>query len=674
MRFLRFHFVTTLLIFFALITNDAALSAHTNRQPTPRPQSSNNNQSAPDIQFTVSMPQPHTHLLEVEMRVRWNGAAPPSADLVMPVWTPGSYLVREYARHVQDFAAKSEGGQTLQWRKANKNTWRIMTGDATGGAASVATGGATGGGANGARGIVVTYRVYANELTVRTNELNDRHAFWNNAALLMFVAGHLNAPATLRVNPPNPSWKIATGLPAAGGAGHTFRAENFDVLYDSPFLAGDFKELRFDVRGIAHRVVIDGEGNYDAEAVGRDTQKIVEAAVAMMGDVPYRDYTFQLMLHPTTRGGLEHLNSTALIWRRFGFRPEADYRDFLTLVAHEYFHLWNVKRIRPDALGPFDYTGENYTRLLWVAEGGTSYYENILVRRADLMSVKDYLELIAKSFQALQNTPGRRETSLEESSFDAWIKYYRPDENTVNSSISYYDKGAIVSLLLDLEIRRMTKGARSLDDVMRRLYTEYAKKNRNYTPEDFQREAERAAGSSLDGFFRRYVRGTDELDYNAALSTVGLQLDTTGSGDDEDDDDKKLPKAYLGATFAKEGEQVIGRAVSAGALVVKTVPAGTPAYEQGLNVGDQIVAVDGVRATNEFLTARLAEKRPGDAIALTVFRTDDLRTFDIKLGTRSEGTYRLVPVSAPTAEQQKMFQSWLGAPLPQATEDRAGIR
>ncbi|MBA2646546.1 MAG: M61 family metallopeptidase [Pyrinomonadaceae bacterium] len=647
MRLSRLHCVIAFLLFLAFIINAAVSLAQTNQQPARR-QSNNTGQPAPDIQFTVSMPQPHTHLLEVEMRVRWSTSAPASVDLVMPVWTPGSYLVREYARHVQDFAAKDEGGKTLQWRKANKNTWRVTTGDAIG----------------GARSVIATYRVYANELTVRTNELNDRHAFWNNAALLMHIAGHLAAPATLRVNSFKAEWKIATGLPTVPGESNTFRAENFDEFYDSPFLVSDFKELRFDVRGVAHRVVIDSAGNYDAEAIRRDTQRIVEAAVTMMGDMPYRDYTFQLMLHPTTRGGLEHLNSTALIWRRFGFRPEADYRDFLTLVAHEYFHLWNVKRIRPDALGPFNYTGENYTRLLWVAEGGTSYYENILVRRANLMTVRQYLDLIAKSFQDLQNAPGRREMSLEESSFDAWIKYYRPDENTINSSISYYDKGAIVSLLLDLRIRQLTNGARALDDVMRRLYSEYAKKNRNYTPEDFQREAEQVAGASLDDFFRRYVRGTEELDYDAALSSVGLRLDTTGG-------DKTLPKAYLGATFALAGEQILGRDVPVGALTIKTVPAGTSAYEQGLNVGDQIVAVDDVRATSDFLTARLAEKRPGDTVALTVFRFDELRTFDVKLGAQSEGTYRLVPVSAPSAEQKKMFQDWLGAPLPQTTTERA---
>ncbi|MBA3241817.1 MAG: M61 family metallopeptidase [Acidobacteria bacterium] len=594
--------------------------------------------NAPQIAYTVSMPRPETHLLEVEMRLRWDAGSPPSSvELLMPVWTPGSYLVREYARHVQDFAAQDGGGRALGWRKTNKNTWRVES--------------------NGARELRARYSVYANELTVRTNELNDRHAFWNNAALLMYPEGHLNAASTVRVAPYK-DWKVATGLPAVSGERNTFRAENFDTLYDSPFLASNFRVLTFEVRGVEHRIVLDGEGNFDAERIRRDTQKIVESSIELMRDVPYRDYTFIFMTHPTARGGLEHLNSTAIIYTRFGFRPDSSYRDFLTLTAHEFFHLWNVKRIRPDALGPFDYTRENYTRLLWVAEGVTSYYENILARRAGLMTDKQYLDAAARSFQDLQNTPGRLEMSAEEASFDAWIKYYRPDENTINSAVSYYDKGAIIALLLDLEIRKRSKGERSLDDVMRYLYEEFSKKNRNYTPEDFQRASERAAGAALDDFFRRYVRGRDELDYNAALEAVGLRLDTAGPAETSAAARTSAALTTLGATLVQESDR----------LTVRNVPAGTPAYEQGLSAGDQIVAVDGYRATRDFLGARLEEKRPGDTVTLTVFRLDELRTFPFKLAAPREGSFRIVPVRQPTPEQMKNYQSWLGAPLPKPVQ------
>jgi predicted metalloprotease with PDZ domain len=537
--------------------------------------------------------------------------------------------VREFARHVQDFAAEDGGGRALAWTKVNKNTWRVEAG--------------------GAREVRVRYSVYANELTVRTSELNDRHAFWNNANLLMYPDGHLGAPSTLRVEPFG-GWKIATGLPAAPGSPNTFRAENFDVLYDSPFLASDFRVLTFEVAGVTHRVVVDGRGHYDAERLRRDAQRIVEATVAVMGDTPYRDYTFLLMLAEKNGGGLEHLNSTALIWKRFGFSAADDLRGLHTLFAHEFFHVWNVKRIRPDALGPFDYTRENYTRLLWAAEGVTNYYETLLVRRAGLLTDRQYLDVMAREIQTLQNTPGRLEQSLEEASFDAWIKHYRPDENTVNSAISYYDKGAIVSLLLDLEIRRRSDGARSLDDVMRALYEEFAKRGRNYTPEDFQRAAERAAGGSLEEFFRRYVRGREELDYDAALASAGLRLDTASDASGR----PAREAAYLGANLEEKD----------GRLSVKNVPAGTPAYEQGLSALDHIVAVDGYRATLDSLNARLADKRPGEQLTLSVFRGDELRTLDIKLGGRAAATYRIVPLAAATEQQKRNYQSWLGAPFP----------
>ncbi|MDQ1559932.1 MAG: hypothetical protein QOD32_2992 [Pyrinomonadaceae bacterium] len=587
---------------------------------------------APDISYTVSMPEPHTHLLQVEMRVRGAAASnlPAQVDLVMPVWTPGSYLVREYGRHVQDFAATEAGGgnRPLTWRKTNKNTWRVETGGA-------------------ARELRATYSVYSNELTVRTNELHDRHAFWNNAALLMYVDSQLASPSTVRVIPFG-DWKVATGLPAVSGQRNTFRAENFDVLYDSPFLASDFKTISFEVRNVPHRIVIDGEGNYDPERMRREVQKIVETSAEMMGDLPYRDYTFILMLHPSAGGGLEHLNSTALIMRRFAFRPEAAWDDFLSLVAHEYYHLWNVKRIRPDALGPFDYTGENYTRLLWVAEGITSYYENILSRRAGVIGDKEYLTTIAGAIRGLQNTPGRLEQSIEEASFDAWIKYYRPDENSLNSAVSYYDKGAIVGLLLDLEIRRRSAGAKSLDDVMRYLYNEYAKKNRNYTPEDFQRAAEQAAGASLDDFFRRFVRGREELDYNTAFAGVGLRLETVAASA-SDASKPAAPKAYFGANLRQDGDR----------LVVSSVPSGTPAYNQGITYGDQIVALDGQRVTLATFNARLEERKPGDDVRLSIFRLDELRTVTIKLGGRAEENYRLVPVAPQTPEQKRLYEGWL---------------
>jgi predicted metalloprotease with PDZ domain len=585
------------------------------------------------ISFTVSMPKPWTHLLEVEMKVTQPAGAL-STLLTMPVWTPGSYLVREFERNVQGFAAES-AGHPLEWTKINKNTWRVST--------------------NGAREWKVSYQVYANELSVRTNELNADHAFWNNAALLMYTDGNLINSSTVRVNPPA-GWKVATGLPPVAGQANTFRAENFDILYDSPFEVSDFKEIKFEVRGVPHRIVIDGEGNYDPIRMKNEVQKIVEAEAGMFGEIPYHDYTFILHLRSNGGGGLEHLNSTALGFRRFDFSRADGYSRFDALVAHEFFHLWNVKRIRPDALGPFDYEHENYTRLLWVAEGITEYYGQLMLRRAGLISDEDYLAHLVKQIESFQDTPGRHEMSAEESSFDAWIKYYRPDENSVNSQISYYDKGELLGMLLDLEIRKRSNNSKSLDDVMRALYNDYFKKGRNYTPADFQKECEAAAGGSLDQFFARYVRGTDELPYNDAFAAAGLQLEQAGipfeklSG--------RLPAgvpviAYLGAEF-EEGAEFAS---------VKNVHAGSPAYEQGLNAKDQIIAMDNVRVNSERLISLIHGKQPGDVVGLTVFRNDDLRTIPIKLGSRIDAPYRISQLPSRTEQQKKVYDSWMHLPM-----------
>jgi predicted metalloprotease with PDZ domain len=576
--------------------------------------------AAPDIAYTVSMTKPWTHLLEVQMRVRWN-QMPEKLELKMPVWTPGSYLIREYARHVQDFTAKNGNDRDLPWQKVNKNTWQVNTA--------------------GAKEIVASYRIYANELTVRTNELNDEHAFWNNAATLMFPKDQIKAPSTVTVNPYS-KWKIATGLPKVAAQANAFRAANYDILYDSPFEVSDFKEVGFTVQGKPHRIVFSGEGNYDMRKTAADVAKIVEEAYKIFGEFGYDNYTFIVNLRGG--GGLEHLNSTALQYDRFGFRPESRYKDFLGLVAHEYFHNYNVKRIRPDALGPFDYESENYTRLLWVAEGGTEYYANQLLRRAGFLTDKEYLEAKADGIADLQRTPGRFETSLEEASFDAWIKYYRQDENAVNNQISYYDKGEIVNLLLDVTIRDASGGKKSLDDVMRYLYNEFFKKGRNYTPADFQKTAEAMAGRSLDDFFSKYVRGEAEIDYNAIFKGIGVELKP------EEPDNGK---AYIGAYLNED----------AGRLTVRSVRAGTPAYDQGLNAGDQIVAIDGYRATLTRLQAYVGDRKPGDKVRLTIFRTDRLRDIDFTLGNNTRKTYSFVALANPTAQQRRLYHDYLGGQL-----------
>lgn len=402
------------------------------------------------ITYTISMPAPHTHLFHVTVEVdRLDGA---SVDLVLPSWTPGSYMIREYARHVQGFDARAAATDTpLPWRKVAKDAWRVETG--------------------GAERIRVRYQVYANDLTVRTSHLDGAHAYFNGASVFMFVPGREAEPLRLRVEAP-PDWQVTTGLDPADRP-NEFLAADYDELVDCPVECGTHRLLAFEVDGIPHRMAIWGRGNEDEARLIADTRRIVEAQRDFFGGLPYRHYTFILHLLDGRGGGLEHRNSVTNQVDRWTFRPERNYERYLSLTSHELFHVWNAKRLRPAPLGPFDYRRENYTRLLWLVEGATSYYDNLLLTRAGLMAPERFLERLGEAIAQLQNQPGRLVQSLEQSSFDAWIKFYRPDENSANSSVSYYLKGGLVCFLLDMEIRACTGGRRSLDDLMRRLYVAY---------------------------------------------------------------------------------------------------------------------------------------------------------------------------------------------------------
>jgi predicted metalloprotease with PDZ domain len=571
------------------------------------------------VQYFVAMPEPATHLYSVTMRVEGVPAGRDHVDLVMPVWTPGSYLVREFARNVQDFAAAADSAR-LRWEKVDKNTWRVWLPE------------------GGRRAFEATWRVYANELSVRTSHLDDSHAYFNGANLFMYVDGFKDAPVRMTLTTPV-DWKVATGLERAAGpapttgatAAHTFAAPDFDRLVDSPVEAGPIQVVAFEALGKPHEIAIWGHGNEDPARLRADFKKIVEAAAGVVGDgLPYDRYVFILHLYPGGGGGLEHLNSTTSESSPYVFQRKDSYRDFLGLVAHEYFHLWLVKRIRPAALGPFDYEAENYTKMLWLMEGGTDYYANVILLRAGLLTEDEYYAELAKGIQSLARTPGRRHMSLEESSFDAWIKYYRQNEHSVNSQVSYYTKGAVVSAMLDLAIRGRTKGAKSLDDVLRYLWATYTKRGQGVPEDALEPAVEAVAGPSFREFFDRYVRGTAEIPYDDFLGYAGRRL-VAEVPKDESRVDPSRGGAWLGANVSDSG----------GRTVVSSVLEDSPAWRAGLNAGDELLAVDGVRATAASIGDRLSDHAPGDRVTLTVFRRDDLRTLTATLAERPPESYKI---------------------------------
>jgi predicted metalloprotease with PDZ domain len=575
-------------------------------------------QAAPQIAYTVSMEEPHTHYFDVEMKV--GGYKKKFIDFKLPVWTPGSYLIREYARNIEAFAAKNNAGQDLKWEKVNKNTWRVYS--------------------NSANEVTVTYKVYAFEISVRTPFLDASHGYIQPAAVFMFVKELMNSPSTVTIRPYKGWDQISTGLSPAGSDKFVLKSPDYDVLVDSPIEVGTHKIFEFTVQNIPHRVAMHGEGNYDEKRLLADMKTIVEEVVSIFGEIPYEHYTFIVHNLQSGGGGLEHLNSTTLQTGRWNYGTEAGYSGFLSLMAHEYFHLYNVKRIRPRTLGPFDYENENYTTLLWVAEGVTSYYDDYLLRRVGLSSPDEYLYTATGNIGTVENAPGSKVQSVAESSFDAWIKYYRPNENSANTSISYYTKGAILGMLLDLEILNNTQGQKSFDDVLRLLYNEYFKKQkRGFTEEEMQAAVEKVAGKPMNEFFQKHVYGTEPIDYNKYLGYVGLRLVNNNEGKEE---------PYLGANTSYTN----------GKLMVTSVIRGTTAYESGLNVNDEIIAIDHYRVTDD-LTRIMGTRKVGDKVKILINRAGIMQTLEAVVMKNPNISYQMQRVANTTPQQEALLAKWL---------------
>lgn len=579
-----------------------------------------------EISYVVSFPEAQAHYADIEMNIK--GVRNTSIDLRMPVWAPGSYLIREFAKNVEGFSAQTSSNASLATSKINKNTWRIS------------------GTKN--KDIKVNYRVYAFELSVRTSFIDASHAFLSPSGLFVYPEGQIKSSSTVTIKPYKNWNKISTGLEPVRGKQNTFYAPDYDILYDSPFEVGNHDVFEFDAAGVKHEVAMYGGGNYNSNQLKADMTKIIEAETAIFKENPNKRYVF--IVHNTLSGGggLEHLNSTVLGATRLGYTNEDSYKGFLGLVAHEYFHLWNVKRLRPRALGPFDYSNENYTTSLWIAEGFTAYYDNLILRRTNIYSPEKYIQELTTEINTVENQPGNRIQPVSEASFDAWIKYYRPNENSRNSTISYYNKGALVGMILDLEILGATKGAKRLDDVMKAMYDEYYKKQgRGYTEAEFKAMAEKIAGKSLDDIYNKYVNGTEPINYNSYLGHAGLYLV-------DDNANRSLPTLGT-ATVVRDGK-----------LIITAVQRGTAAWIDGLNVNDEIIAIDGYRITGAAdsrgvtdLGRAISARKVGDKLKVTISRDGVMRDIDVTLTQNPGGRYRIEVDKDATAEQLAIREKWL---------------
>lgn len=572
------------------------------------------------ILFEVSFKEPQAHYAEIKMEI--SGIQNDYIDVKMPVWTPGSYLVREYARHVEGFEACDATGAALDAKKISKNTWRVTS--------------------NNNKQVTIHYRIYGFEVSVRTNFIDDSHAFLSPAATFMYVDGLIDHPVDVTVIP-HPSWsEISTGLDPVAGKPNTFHAADFDILFDSPIEVGNQDVFTFDAAGVHHEIAMVGGGNYDKERLKRDCAAIVEEATRIFGVNPNKRYVFIVHNYQSGGGGLEHLNSTVLGASRNGYQNERSYTGFLGLVAHEYFHLWHVKRLRPIELGPFDYDAENYTTALWVMEGFTAYFDNLILRRCDFLNENAYLQALANDINTVENRGGNQIQPVALASFDAWIKYYRPDENTANTSVSYYNKGALLAMMLDLQLLQATQGKKRLDDVLESAYAEfYVQKKRGFEEHELQALIEQIAGVSVAEIFQA-AHTVAPLDYNRYLNAVGYELVDYHEG-------RTLPD-FGAATSITDGR-----------VVVTGVNRGSGAWEGGINVRDEIIAINGERldANGREMNRFLQFASVGDVVTVLVARDGKIRELVITLGQDPRGAFNIVPLHNATTEQENLGKIWL---------------
>ncbi|MGE5185745.1 MAG: M61 family metallopeptidase [Acidobacteriota bacterium] len=576
------------------------------------------------LRYAVRLAAPARHTVDVELRF---APEAPAVDLAMPAWSPGSYLIRDYARYVRDLTVAGDDGQPRTAFKVDKQTWRVE--------------------AAGARELVVRYSVYGHDLTVRTNHIDADHAFLHGPATFVFPTALVRSPVEVSLEYPE-EWVLTC---AAAGDAHHVRAASIDELLDHPIHVGPTRTFAVPAK-VPVKLAIWGDrvpgGVFDEARLAQDLGAIVDDHIARYGEAPFRDYTFILMLAHEAYGGLEHRASSANLYNPHFATTRKSYEGLLELLSHELFHAWNGKRIAPRPLYAFDYTREAYTPCLWVMEGITSHYDRFALRSSGRITAKSFFDKVLDDWARLMATPGRARQSLEQSSFDAWIKLYKPDESNLNTTVSYYLKGGLAMLALDLHVRRRTEGRRSLDYALRALWLRHGKPGEPH-PDDLQPLFEEATGLSLGDIFARQIRGTEDPDLAGELAHVGLELRSSADPAQVADG---LSAVWLGVTV--HGTRVAG------------VFDGSPAHHAGVSPGDELCAIDTFRVTSDGeLRALVGARAVGDELRVAAFRRHRLIEVPVVLAPAPPTRWEIAGLADPGAGAAR-FQAWLGEPHPGA--------
>jgi predicted metalloprotease with PDZ domain len=568
------------------------------------------------LTYKLSFPEPHTHYLQVEMHI--TGITSSELLLKMAVWTPGSYLIREYQKNIDFVESVNKHKITTRLEKKDKNTWAINT--------------------NNENEITIRYKTYCYEYSVRTNFIDETHALLNGAPTFLYLEGNENIESEIHIEPFK-EWKnISTSLPEKDGNKWIRIAKNIDELIDSPMEIGNHDSFYFDVDGVAHELAVYGSSNGDMQKLIKDLEAVIKEEIRIFGSHPCSRYVFILHHTDAMFGGLEHLHSSVNFVTRWSYEPKK-YQQVISLLAHEYFHLWNVKRIRPITLGPFNYSNENYTDLLWFFEGITSYYDDYICFRAGVTSEKDYLDIVVKNINSVVNTAGLDTQTLAEASIDAWIKYYRKNENTNNTQVSYYTKGAIIGLLFDFIIIDATGGEKCLDDVMKGLYSKYTSNTATgITETNLLSIFNDISGIDLAPLFQQFIHVTGLPDLPAYFELMGIELKNT------------TDPAYFFLGLGTDWKD--------GKLLITELDKNYGAYEGGLNVQDEIIAIDDFRVMKDFWKI-YGHKKPGETIDMIISRQGTIKRCNITLSTDKRKNFALSFSRNISTRQTVNLKKWL---------------
>jgi predicted metalloprotease with PDZ domain len=573
--------------------------------------------TSPEIRYKISWERPVRHYFSVEMKVLTRGAD--HIDVRIPAWRPGRYVLQDFSRNVVGFSASRPDGDDLDFVKLDKGTWRITS--------------------TGENEVIVRYRVYARELDAGNSYLDETEAYINPVSLLMYVPGRELEPVTLTLKDPL-NWPVATAL-NRDDAGN-FTADTYHELIDSPFIISpDFSTLSFEEGGATFQVVLQGKSNYDPDQITDALHRIVREQAASMGIIPFDRYVFLYHLLPTFMGhGVEHRNSTSIVVGPADFTNSRFYQGlFLGVTAHEFFHAWNVERIRPEAIYYPDYSRENYTTTMWVYEGVTSYYTMTTMLRTGLVSLDAFLGRLAGTIQGYDRSFGRRVTSVAMSSWDSWTKSSDAPPNTF---FSFYTAGTVLGALLDLEVMGRTDAEKSLDDVFRYLYSNYAANTQGVPEDGFQRALEEVTGSSFEDFFDRYVYGTDDIDYDAYLGRAGFRLEKAV--------DLDRSPVQIGLETRQNGERT---------LVTAIVP-GSFSDKAGFDLDDTLLSVDGENVAGNF-DALLAQHLPGVDVVIEVRRGSRKLVLPVTLGSGGNIIYRFSGLTQVSDAQRRVRELWFSS-------------